>query len=68
MVALPLSALLGAPLSTWIIDTVSWIGLEGRRWMFILEGIPAILLGIVTIFYLTDRPQNAQWLSDNEKA
>lgn len=67
MVALPLSALLGAPLSTWIIDTVSWVGLEGWRWMFILEGIPAILLGVVTIFYLTDRPQNAKWLSATEK-
>lgn len=67
MVALPLSALLGAPLSTWIIDTVSWVGLEGWRWMFILEGIPAILLGVVTIFYLTDRPQNAKWLTATEK-
>ncbi|MGX9134818.1 MFS transporter [Rummeliibacillus sp. JY-2-4R] len=67
MIALPLSGLLGAPLSTWIIDNISWASLEGWRWMFILEGIPAIIFGVVTLFYLTDRPVNAKWLSDNEK-
>jgi MFS transporter, ACS family, tartrate transporter len=66
-VALPLSALIGAPLSTWIMDTVTWGGLAGWRWMFILEGIPAVLLGIVVLFYLTDRPVNAKWLTENEK-
>ena len=66
-VALPLSALIGAPLSTWIMDTVSWGGLAGWRWMFILEGIPAVLLGIVVLFYLTDRPVNAKWLTEKEK-
>jgi MFS transporter, ACS family, tartrate transporter len=66
-VALPLSALIGAPLSTWIMDTVTWGGLAGWRWMFILEGIPAVLLGIVVLFYLTDRPVNAKWLTEKEK-
>ena len=51
-VALPLSALFGAPLSTWIIANITWGGLTGWRWMFILEGIPAILLGIAVLVFL----------------
>ncbi|MEH7414167.1 MFS transporter [Neobacillus drentensis] len=66
-VALPLSALIGAPLSTWIMDTISWGGLAGWRWMFIMEGIPAVLLGIVVLFYLTNKPANAKWLTEAEK-
>ena len=66
-VALPLAALIGAPLSTWIIDHISWAGLSGWRWMFILEGIPAVLLGIVVLFYLTNRPAEATWLTSEEK-
>ncbi|KKK39134.1 membrane protein [Mesobacillus campisalis] len=66
-VALPLAALIGAPLSTWIIDHISWAGLSGWRWMFILEGLPAVLLGILVMFYLTNRPANAKWLTYEEK-
>lgn len=66
-VALPLSALIGAPLSTWIIDTITWSGLAGWRWMFILEGLPAVILGIVVIFYLTNKPADAKWLTVEEK-
>jgi ACS family tartrate transporter-like MFS transporter len=67
-VALPLSALIGAPVSTWIMDTITWGGLAGWRWMFILEGAPAVLLGIVVLFYLTNKPANAKWLTAEEKA
>jgi len=67
LLALPLGSLIGAPLSTWIIDNVSWAGLAGWRWMFILEGIPALILGVMVIFYLTDRPKDAKWLTDDEK-
>lgn len=66
LLALPIGGLLGAPISTWIIDNIAWANLAGWRWMFILEGIPAILLGIVTIFYLTDRPSKAKWLTSEE--
>ena len=45
-----------------------WAGLSGWRWMFVLEGIPAIILGIVVLFYLTNRPRDAKWLTDEEKA
>ena len=66
-VALPLAALVGAPLSTWIIDKVAWGGLSGWRWMFILEGLPAVMLGIIVLFYLTNRPAHAKWLTNEEK-
>jgi len=66
-VALPLAALIGAPLSTWIIDNITWSGLAGWRWMFILEGIPAVMIGIVVLFYMTNKPSNAKWLTTEEK-
>ncbi|PLR75923.1 MFS transporter [Bacillus sp. V3-13] len=66
--ALPVSNIAGAPVSTWIMDNIHWFGWEGWRWMFVLEGLPAILLGIVTFFYLTDRPHQAKWLTEEEKA
>ncbi|HEY8394706.1 MAG TPA: hypothetical protein VIK92_07915 [Thermaerobacter sp.] len=40
-------------------DHIHWFGMPGWRWLFILEGLPAVLLGIVTYFYLTDRPDDA---------
>ncbi|USK60074.1 MFS transporter [Peribacillus asahii] len=67
LLALPIGGLVGAPVSTWIIDNISWFNMDGWRWMFILEGIPAIILGVVVIFYLTNRPANAKWLSKEEK-
>ena len=68
MTALAVSNIAGAPLSTWILDNVTWAGLAGWRWLFILEGVPAIVLGIATWLYLTDRPGDARWLDDDEKA
>lgn len=65
--AIPVSYIIGAPLSTWIMDNINWIGLQGWRWMLILEGVPALILGIVTFFYLTERPEKAKWLSIEEK-
>ncbi|MEH6944041.1 MFS transporter [Bacillus sp. JJ722] len=66
LLALPIGGLFGAPLSTWIIDNISWFNMSGWRWMFILEGLPAILLGIIVIFYLTNKPSNAKWLEKEE--
>lgn len=68
LLALPIGGLVGAPLSAWIIDNIAWGNLEGWRWMFILEGIPALILGVITIFYLTDRPSKAKWLTQEEVA
>lgn len=68
MTALAASSIVGSPVSTWILDHVNWGGMEGWRWMFILEGIPAVLLGFVTLGYLTDRPSDAHWLTAQEKS
>jgi ACS family tartrate transporter-like MFS transporter len=64
--AVPTAALIGSPLAGWLLG-VHWWSLSGWRWLFILEGIPAILLGIVTIFYLTDWPSQARWLPSDER-
>jgi ACS family tartrate transporter-like MFS transporter len=65
--AIPVSLLLGAPLSTLIMDHVSGFGLTGWRWMLLLEGVPAVLGGLATWFLLTDRPAQARWLSPRER-
>src|ERR1019366_6536555 len=67
IVAIPVSLVLGAPISALILK-LHWMGLPGWRWVFILEGLPAIALGIVTFFYLTDRPRDAIWLEPEERA
>ncbi|MBO9129389.1 MFS transporter [Bacillus sp. 165] len=67
MTSVAVSNIVGAPVSTWIMDNIQWFGLSGWRWMFILEGIPAIILGVITWFYLTDRPEQAKWLTEDEK-
>lgn len=69
MAAVPLSTAIGSPLSSWVISTGHGLGgLAGWRVMFLVEGIPAVLLGIACWFYLTDRPADARWLADDERA
>ncbi|MCP3464867.1 MFS transporter [Bradyrhizobium sp. CCGUVB23] len=65
--AIPVSYLIGAPLSTWIMDHVGGFGLSGWRWMLLLEGGPAIVAGIVNYFIMTDRPEQAKWLTPRER-
>ncbi len=66
MVAIPLSGLLGAPLSTRLLG-LEGFGLAGWQWMFILEGLPAALLGLAALRYLRDRPADAEWLEPHER-
>jgi MFS transporter, ACS family, tartrate transporter len=66
MAALPISNMIGSPVSGLLLG-ISWLGLAGWRWLFIIEGAPAIIFGLVTIFYLTDRPHQAKWLADDER-
>jgi MFS transporter, ACS family, tartrate transporter len=66
MAAIPISNIIGSPLSGLILK-VNWFGLSGWRWLFILEGAPAIVFGVITIFYLTDRPHQARWLPEDER-
>lgn len=64
--ALPVASLIGAPLAGSLLS-IHWQGLAGWRWLFVLEGIPAVLLGFVTLSYLTDRPAEAAWLTAEER-
>ena len=66
MSAIPLSQVVGAPISGYLMN-VHWFGWSGWRWLLILEGLPAIILGVVTLFYLTDWPREARWLSEPER-
>ncbi|NMC40070.1 MAG: MFS transporter [Bacteroidales bacterium] len=61
------AGIIGSPVSGALLDLHGVAGLEGWQWLFLLEGIPAILLGIIVIFVLPNRPRNARWLSQNEK-
>ncbi|MGB8476340.1 MAG: MFS transporter [Candidatus Acidiferrum sp.] len=66
MMAIPVSNIIGSPLGGWLLG-VHWLGLQGWRWLFIVEGIPAIVFGVITIFYLTDWPREAHWLPPEER-
>jgi len=63
----PLSYVVGSPLAGLLLG-LSWLGMRGWRWLFIIEGIPAIVLGFITIWYLTDWPEQANWLPEDEKS
>ena len=65
--AIPLSNLIGAPVSNAILLHVHGAGLHGWQWLFILEGLPAVLLGLAVFFLLPDRPKDVSWLSAPEK-
>ncbi len=64
--AVPAASLIGSPVAGWLLSVHWWL-LAGWRWLFILEGIPAIVLGLVTLFYMTDRPEDARWLPAEER-
>jgi len=66
MAAIPVSLVLGSPVAGWILSH-NWFAIEGWRWLFFLEGIPAILLGAVAYFFLTDRPKQAHWLTADQR-
>lgn len=66
MAAIPVSNALGAPLAGLLLK-LHWQGLSGWRWLLILEGLPAFVCGIVALFYLTDWPKDAHWLSPAER-
>lgn len=65
--AVPLSSVFGAPLSSWLMGFSPW-GVAGWRFMFVIEGLPCLVLAVVVLKYLTDRPHEAKWLSDEQRA
>jgi len=67
MTAVPVSGVIGGPLSGALLTLNGLFGLAGWQWLFLVEGVPAILLGVIVLVYLTDRPEAAHWLSPAEK-
>jgi D-galactonate transporter len=68
MAAIPLSSVLGFPVSGMILGMDGVAGMAGWKWLFILEALPACILSFVVWFYLTDRPAEAKWLTPEERA
>ncbi|MCZ0981346.1 MFS transporter [Streptomyces diastatochromogenes] len=59
---------LGGPVAGWIMTSLDGVnGLEGWQWVFVIEGIPSVLAGLVTWFYLSDRPEDAKWLTPRQR-
>jgi MFS family permease len=67
MAASPISSAIGAPVSAQILNLDGLWGFSGWQWLFVIEAVPAIVLSVVTFFYLTDRPSNAHWLDAEER-
>ncbi len=67
MTAIPVSVIVGAPISEALLKLDGTLGLRGWQWLFLVEGLPAVVVGIVTLFYLTDRPDKAHWLTPDQR-
>jgi ACS family tartrate transporter-like MFS transporter len=68
MIGIPLSVVFGGPLSGWIMQSMDeHLGLHGWQWMFVMEGVPAVLLGFVVLGFLTEKPIEAHWLSEPQR-
>jgi ACS family tartrate transporter-like MFS transporter len=68
MMAAPVAILIGAPVSEALLRLDGWMGLAGWKWLFIVEGLPAVVLGLVALLVLTDRPEQASWLDPEGRA
>lgn len=68
MVAIPAANFIGSPISGLILSLDGWLGMRGWHWLFILEGIPAVILGIAAFFLLSNRPTDASWINQEQKA
>jgi len=64
----PIGGIVGGPVSAWLMTTLSGTGgLAGWQWMFLIEGLPCVVLGVLTLAFVPNRPADANWLTDNEK-
>lgn len=68
MTASPVAVIVGAPLSTWVMRLEGVGGFRGWQWLFLIEGAPALILGLVVLAVLSDQPEDARWLSPGERA
>jgi len=67
MIGIPLSVVFGGPLSGWLLGFDGHLGLRGWQWLYIVEGLPAVLLGFVVLGYLTEKPNDAKWLTPEQR-
>jgi MFS family permease len=68
MSAVPVSGVIAGPISGWILDSMKGAGyLSSWQWLFLVEGIPSVIVGLITLYFLTDNPAKAAWLSGDEK-
>ena len=67
MIAIPISGVIGGPISGALLNLNGWLGLTGWQWLFLLEGLPAVFLGFIVLRYLPDRPEEAKWLKQEQR-
>jgi ACS family tartrate transporter-like MFS transporter len=67
MLGIPLSGVIGNPLGGAILELNGWLGLAGWQWLFLIEGVPAVLLGFVVLGFLTEKPEQAHWLAPEQR-
>jgi MFS transporter, ACS family, tartrate transporter len=67
MTAIPISVILGSIVSGWILSFDQTWGLAGWQWLFVIEGVPAAILGVIVFFFLTDQPEGAHWLAPEQR-
>ena len=67
ILSVPASGIVGSPISGALLEADGFLGLHGWQWMFLMEAVPAVLLGVVAIWWLTDRPEQARWLSADDR-
>jgi ACS family tartrate transporter-like MFS transporter len=67
MVAIPVSSVIGGPVSGWLLTMNGVAGIAGWQWMFLSEGLPVVLIGVALLYLLADRPEDVAWLTDEER-
>lgn len=65
--AIPISVIVGGPLSTWLMETTNPLGMEGWRFMFMVEGLPTVILGLLAPIWFINSPRDAKWLTPGER-
>ena len=68
LLAIPLSSLVGSPISGAILELNGWLGLKGWQWLFMIEGAPCVILGLLVLMFLTETPADATWLTQEERS
>src|SRR4030095_1759940 len=67
LVAIPISSVIGGPVSGWLLTLDGVAGIAGWQWMFLIEGLPVVLIGLALLWVLADRPEDVTWLNDEER-